>query len=640
MNSGYTIKREQGPLAQREQYIKLVVDRMKYSESYFLGIRNRLPRLYDLWRGIFTGKFHPHKNNVHIPLIYSAIWADAARKAATSLNAYPILNFIGYGPDDEPIAQKQEALINAQMKDADAFYKEVMNFVSADLYGTSISQLMWDHKEETQIITDIATLPLSGQRVKTLMKKKIVTFDGPNWENVDRLDFFPQPGVRTMNKMRWVIRRYFLDLDEVRFLVSQGMFDSVELARLESEGGVNGPITLDEALVRRFQIRTGMSDEEARWMDKYSRPVELLELWGTIPSELCPDGAMKRVITVANRRYLMRNKPLPFFHHSLPFHAFSPTPDPHYFDAPGKAEIAEKLQIVANRYVNQTLDAADLIIDPMFFYDRNKGLNTRGLYARPGRFIGVDGDPNTAVAPMRADLQGVALGGQKTQEMRQYIQMGTGIVDDAVQGLEGSDRQTAREFVGRREAAGTRLMLESRLYEEMYLEPLGNQMMALNRQFLSGPAEIMILGDNALKDPVTGAPLPSTRAQIEDYEIIPQYYARAMGATSALSRGVRQQNLGQLLQYISANPQMAGAVNMVNFLRQMFREFELPNINSLMNQQPGLQQILSQASGGAPDATGVPTSGQMANGMMPQGGSPAQMPQISPTMGAVTPQPA
>lgn len=630
----YTITREVGLIAARDQMVNMVVDRMKYSEQHHVGIRNRLPRLYDLWRGVFTGKYHPHKNNVHIPLIYSAIWADAARKAATSLNAYPILNFIGYGPDDAGIARKQEALINAQFKDADAFYKEVMNFVSADLYGTSITQVMWDHREEMQIVPDFTTLPMSGERVKTIMKKKVITFDGPNYENVDRLDFFPQPSVKLIKNMQWVVRRYFLDLDEVRYLVKQGMFDAAELARLEREGGVNGSIALDESLVRRFQVRTGMSDEEARWMDKYSRPVEMLEFWGRVPSELAPDGAPKRVITVANRRYLMRNRPLPFFHHQIPFLAFSPTPDPHYFDAPGKAEIAEKLQIVANRYVNQTLDAADLIIDPMWFYDRNKGLNTRGLYARPGRFIGVDGDPNSAVAPLRADLQGVAMGGQKTGEMRQYIQMGTGIVDDAVQGLDGGDRQTAREFVGRREAAGTRLMLESRLYEEMYLEPMGNLMMSLNRQFLSGPAEIMILGDNAQTDPITQMPISSTRDQIEGYELMPQYYARAMGATSALSRGVRQQNLGQLMQYISTNPQMAGAVNMTNFLRQMFREFEIPNVNDMMNKQPGLQQILAQATGGAPDAGGVPTSGQLARGQLPP-----NFGQSTP-MGAMTPQPA
>jgi hypothetical protein len=641
------IIRAQGYEAQRDQIVDVVRSRMKYSEQYYIGVRLRLPRLYDLWRGIYTGKFHPHKNNVHIPLIYSAIWADAARKAATSLNAYPVLNFFGYGPDDKPISQKWEALINAQMKDAEIFQKEVTTFVMGDLYGTAISQIMWDHKEEYKIITDAATLPLSGKRVQTIKQKNVVTFDGPNWENVDRLDFFPQPGYRNQKKMQWVIRRYFLDMDDLRYLAKQGIYDQNEMNRMVFEGGVMAENALDEALIRRFQVRSGMTEEQARFMDKYSRPIELLEFWGTIPSELAPDGAMNRVITIANRRYLMRNRPNPFWHGQKPFVVYSPTPDPHYFDAPGKAEIAEKLQIVANKYINQTLDAADLVIDPMWFYDRNKGLNTRNLYSRPGRFIPVDGDPAAAVMPLQTNLQGMNVGGSKVEEMRRYIQMGTGIVDDAIQGIgEGSDRQTAREFVGRREAAGTRLMLESRLYEETYLEPLGNMMVSLNKQFLEPPREVMVLGDSATVDPDTGAPIDTTHALMDAYDMVPDYMARAMGATSALSRGVRQQNLAQLLQYISTNPQMAGAVNMINFMRQMFREFELPNINELIQKQPALQDALAQATGGQPNAAAVPTSGQIAGGQIP---SPAQgalgragLQQLSITrgMGPLTSQPA
>jgi len=358
-----------------------------------------------------------------------------------------------------------------------------------------------------------------------------------------------------------------------------------------------------------------MTPEQARFMDKYSRPIEMLEFWGKCPSELADDGATQRVITVANRRYLMRNRPNPFWHGRLPFLTYAPMPDPHYFDAPGKAEVAEKLQIVSNRYINQQLDATDLIIDPMWFYDRNRGLNTRNLYSRPGKFVGVDGPPSTVVYPLQHNLANIQIGAQQVQMMREYAQMGTGIVDDAVSGLPGPDRQTAREFVGRREAAGTRLMLESRIYEETYLEPLGNMMAALDKQFLETPKEILILGDNAQVDPVSGLPIPVSREVLQGFDLTPNYAARAMGATSSLSRSVKQQNLMQLLQVITTAPQMMGAINMVNFLRQTMRELELNNINELINQQPAMQPIMEAA--GAMGAEGVPTSGAMANGAIP-----------------------
>lgn len=624
--SSYLITLAGTPDERMRQIVDVVNSRREYSERVYNGVRLHLPKLYDLFRGVYTGTYHPHKNNAHIPIIFGTIWSDAARKASTSFDSWPIVQFLGYGPDDGPIARKYEGLIAAQMKDMDFFIKEVMNYVTADLYGVNVTQLMWDRTEEMRIINDIATLPISGETIRQIHKGKVITFDGPQAAPVDRLDAFPAPGYPRLEKMPWFIRRYYLDLDDVRALVKAGMFDSDALSDLEAEAS-NAAIVMDDALVRRFQLRAGMSEEEARWQDRYSRPVEILEHWGRIPSELAPDGVTNRVITVANRKHLLRNRPNPFWHGKIPFHAFSPMPDPHQFDAPGKAEIAEKLQIVANRYLNQSLDATDLAIDPMFIFDRNGGLNTHGLYSRPGRFIGVDGNPRDKIMPFEVNLAGIQLGSQKVAEVREMAQIGTGIIDDAVSGLQGPDRQTAREFVGRREAAGTRLLLESRIYEETYLEKITNQMVQLDKQFLETPREIAILGDGAKIDPLTGESIDMTKATMTDADMGPTYMAHAVGATTALSKSMQQANLGTVLQYITTSPEMMGAINQTNFLRMILRKFDIQNVNDVINKQGSMQDLLARATGGAPNANNVPTSGAIARGAplpgMVMPGSPA-----------------
>lgn len=627
----YTIRPESTPLGRRLQTIDIVVSRMQLSEQDNVGVRTRLPRLYDLWRGVYTGRFHPHKNNVHIPLIFAAIWSDAARKAATSLNVFPIVKFHGYGPDDEPIARKREALISAQMSDMNLFMKEIDTFVTADLYGVAITQLGWRRTEEMRITEDIKHLPISGKTIKAIRKGKVISFDGPDSEAVDRLDFFPQPKVKTIDKMRWVIRRYYRDLDDIRALAAADIFDKAELDRMETEGGIGGAMFADDALVRRFEARTGVSDVEANTLDRYSRPCEILEMWGYVPSELAPDGVLSRVITVVNRRYLMRNRPSPFWHGKLPFLAFSPTPDPHYFDAPGKAEIAEKLQITANRYVNQGLDAADLQIDPMWFYDRASNLVTRNLYSRPGRFVPVDGDPSKVIAPLVGNIQGIATARGQVEDASKFLQMGTGIFDDAVQGGGGDSRQTAREFLGRREAAGTRLLLESMIYERGYLEKYADMMVMLDKQFLEMPVEVLILGDNSKLDPVTGEPIANTREALSDWDMVPNYAARAMGATSALDESTRQSALMALAPQVAANPTIAGSINMLNFWRGIFREFEIPNINEIFKKADNpLQQFIQNATGGGTNPNAVPTTGQMVSGANPSmslnGAPPSPLP--------------
>jgi len=642
------IERAQGALAYEQQMANMVVDCVRYSENQFNAIRAKWPRLYDLWRGTWSGRFHPHKNNVHIPLIFSALWADAARKSAASLSSYPPVNFLGYGPDDMPIARKQEALNAAQFKDDNAFLKQVDVLLAGGLYGVAVMQVGWKRDEQTRIMEQIDRMPLSGKVVQHIRKGKVVMFDGPESIPVDLLDFFPQPTVARLRDMKWVVRRYYLDLDDVRYLASIGSFDKSALARLEREGASGGGYSELTTSIRRFQARTGMDDETARFMDKYSRPIEFLEFWGRVPSELSPDGDLNRVVTVANRRYVMRNRPNPYNHGMLPFLSYSPTPDLHYFYAPGKAEIVEKLQIVGNRYLNQSLDAADLMIDPMWFYDRGAGLVTRNLYSRPGRFIGVNGNPANVISQIGPDLNHLQAADAKIMQVREFLQMGTGIVDDAVAGLQSGDqRQTAREFIGRREAAGTRLMLESRIYEEMMLEPMANMFAALSKQFLNPPVEVLILGDGAQIDPVTNMPIPSSRETLTGYDLYPSYRARALGATMGLSKQTTQQNLLQLLQALSTplGQSLMGQINAVNFFRNIFRTFEVPNINEIFQTNPALQQLMMGASAGQ-GMSAIPSSGQITNGgpsVLPgMAGSPAGSPQTllqPPDLGSVL-QPA
>lgn len=604
------IQRAGNPVLFRDQLVTLVNERFEYSNKFHYSVRAKLPRLYDVWRGIYTGRYHPHKNNVHVPLIYAAVWADAARKVAASLNTFPIVQFRGTGPDDKPVALRHEQLVSAQFEDAGAFKKEVNTHVCSGLYGVAISQSMWDRREEQATFDEYEAIPLSTERVRRIRTAKVVTFDGPNHENVDRMDFVPQPGPVSIDQMKWCGRTYWLDLDDCRMLSSgdRPIFDPAEVARMEREGS-GAEKTADDVTNRKYMSRLGMSDDMARILDTFSRPVEIREYWGIVPSEYAIDGETNLVISVMNRKYLGRARGNPFWHRKKPFVAHAGTPDPQSFDSAGKAEVAEKLQLTANRYVNQRLDAADLHIDPQIFYDRNAGINTERLYSKPGNWIGTDGPPGDKIMAAPVDLRGMQAGAGMTQEMMGYIERATGITDEGIQGISsGGQPITARQFVGQREAAGSRLMLETLLYERTYLEPLMNIYQRNNRQFLEGPVEFHILGDNAKIDPDTGEPIRETRETLEGYELARTYQARAVGASNNLSRMVRRQELVPLLQAVSANPYAASAVNFVNFFRQIFREFDFDNVNELIKQNAQantqMQQVLEQtgAQGGNPAA--------------------------------------
>lgn len=612
------------------QLANLVTARKEHSENYFQGVRKQLPQLYDLYRGVMTGRFSPHKNNIHIPFIFSTIQSDVARKTQTSFGTWPIVSFMGYGPDDAILARKREALVMAQMKDMGAFRKGYEVFLTGDLYGTSVVRYGWDHIEQEMEVPQFEALPLSGKMVETLIKQRTVTFDGPNFVVKDLLDCYPQPGFRTIDDMEWFCESDYLDFDWIRALSKMDMsggffFDPEEVARMEREGTSTPEIDTADYKAWRVQAHT-MVEEEARQRERYARPVRLVTMWGRIPSELAPDGIVDRVITVANGKYVLRNRPIPFWHGKKPFGVFSPVPDPHYFFAPGKAEILAKLQVLSNRFTNQQLDALEIFIDPVFFVNEDSNLDTRNLFIRPGKFIKVSGNPAEMVQPLQPNLSGIQYGSAMTENAWRWMQQGSGIIEDTVMG-GGSSRQTAREFLGRSEAVATRLLMESRMFEEMFLEPLADAFVDLNRQFLTKGREVLMLGDNAKMDPVTGASIPeTTREMIYGWDLVPNYEAKAIGSTTRLARSARQQALIFLIQAVGQNPVAAAATNWINFFRHVFREFEIPNINEILNSQEEMQRMMEMQKSGAPQAEGVP--GQA--GAVPMGGG------MVPLMGAGT----
>jgi hypothetical protein len=151
----------------------------------------------------------------------------------------------------------------------------------------------------------------------------------------------------------------------------------------------------------------------------------------------------------------------------------------------------------------------------------------------------------------------------------------------------------------------------------MLLEPLANMMVALDKQFLELPVEVLILGDGAQIDPVTNQPISGSREALDGYDLVANYAARAMGATMGLSKGMKQQNLIQLLTAMASPLGQAamGQINAVNFFRGIFREFEVPNINEIFVTNPQLamlQQQLTQGGGGGLGS--IPSSGQVMSG--------------------------
>jgi len=616
--------------------LDLVNSRCRHAEDHYRSHFAKFARWYDLYRGFQNGRSQNFRNNIHLPFLFSVAQSDVARKVQTSFGGWPIVTFSGYAPEDAAIARKNEVLISSQMKDCNSFVKAVDFFLTANLYGTAVARVGWKkvvRKEQWR------TMDPNEPGREVVVEGEATRFDGPDWSVVDPLDFVLQPGKRRIEDAAWCAQRYYLDLDQVYDKVQAGEWDRAAFLKLK-ESPVSG--TAEGEMNQRMSVYRNWNEYQALKQEKFAKPVEIREYWGTVPYDMAPDGMANRVIVVANGRVVLSNQPNPFFHGKLPFLAFSPMPDPHYFHGVGKCEVGEKMQVTANRFANQKLDALDLFIDPVFLVQRQAGIDTTNLFMRAGRVIGVDGPVDESVIrPLIPDLSGLQQSYAEIQQLWGWIQQGTGNSENETMGTGAGSRSTAREYLGRQEAALTRLMLEARLAEEGFVEPLADLFRALDRQYLTLPHEVQILGSASVINPVTGLPMPQEPVVIDLSDLHPEYRARAVGATQQLGKGVRQQNLISVMQAMSANPVMLQSVNWSNFARQIFNAFDMPNIDELLvvGQVPAVNQVganpqssglgAAQSGPAGPAPTTEPLSPELIGAM--QGGQ-AQNP-TAPLMG-------
>ena len=602
------------------QIANIVKSRRELSHEDSIDLRRRIPQWYEQYRGYRKSKAQPFRNQVHIPLTFATIESDVAVKASMIAGQRPIVEYIPAGPEDAMSARKTTSLVDMQFTDC-GFYGKLLDLLrSGDICGTAIVQWFWRRDENTrqQRIPGL-TDPMTGRSIPQVINGTFVDFNGPDFEVIDPLDFYGEPSKARLDKMRWVIRRYWLDYDEIKRMAFEGTFDKAAVDELGFTSiSDESSSELEQRRLNPGALFTSQNNPER--FDKFSKPVEILEMHGLLPDEFVPDdGFNNRLITIANGKVVLRNVPNPIWAKGIPFAAYTPVPDPYHFWGIGKIEPNEKLQATASRFASQKLDALDIFIDPMFFYNRLANVDTRKMYTRAGGAVPVDGPPAEQIMPVFPDLRGLQLSYQEIESLWRWMQISTGVLEDTVIGQQSanSDRQTAREFLGRAESSQRRLVFETLMCVDQFVLPLAQAFRELNAQFMDFPTQIRMLGQAALIDPQTGMPIPP-EPFVNLQDVILRYDMRAQATTSLVGKGAKQQNDVLLVPAIAQTP-IAMALNWYAVARKLCLDFDwnpdelLVNPQQFMlNMMAAVQVQMAQQTKGAQDSRPAGGNGKAA----------------------------
>jgi hypothetical protein len=460
---------------------------------------DRWDRYYKLSRSYAKRKKGDWRSKVFVPVSFWIIQTELPRLAANLPK--PLVNPIGV--EDQEGAQAMEEVLGWATDQSGTYLEFVKATWSALTYGTGILKTF--HKQvkrprltqvqeaaQPQIVMDPETggplLDPDGEPVMASPNGQTPeedpgtyeVYDGPAAQYVDIANFWPAPEAEDVDGARYCIQRVFRDWRYVLDLVNKGVF------RLPENMSEND-ITPEEppAAERLASIELGAMPK-----DPTHKPVELLEFW---TDEL--------VITVANRKAILRVQKNPFQHGEIPFVRMVDHLVPGEFWGIGEIEPLEGLQDLLNAIVNQRVDNGRLTMDAMFLVAKGALQDLGSLRVRPGGAVEVDfqaaGAGGLEQAIHRLDLGDVNTSAfSEAAEIERMIEKVTGVTGYQ-QGTDApSLNDTATGIALIQEAGATRFAFKNKLAELTAYKRLARQFGSIIQQFWDTERAVRLLGPN------------------------------------------------------------------------------------------------------------------------------------------------
>lgn len=332
--------------------------------------------------------------------------------------------------------------------------------------GLSVWKTYWQYEETVQTVRRSEQDPYTGERFEWNEEQRLPRRDDPCVDVVDVRDFiWPESAVSLETAPR-LHHRVWMTWDRLKELEKAGYYKNVDQLKETKETAAGDAVSSREQDLFQTERTKGR--------------IEVVEHW--------IDGG-KRVVTIANQNVLLSDRPNPFRHGRYPFIACAPMPE--LFRIPGISivEMVEDLQKMVWQLQRQRLDNLEIINNTIILVPDN--VLAQDYVFAPGEQWLVEAKDN---APMALELPtypvDVSLNAE--QLLKSDIQ-GIPGASPALLGQVEQVEQTATEVSLMNNLAQRRLA-KAKLQFTIADIRVGEQWIELNRQFLSEPRWIAVVG--------------------------------------------------------------------------------------------------------------------------------------------------
>jgi hypothetical protein len=332
-----------------KKMVDLVAREFTRYENFHSDRFKEAEEIYDNWLGIPKPRAFEWQNAVHVPITFEAEQTITPRiLTALFPNDAPV-DVRAEGDAPEAQAVKIKAGIQHSFRVSNVQGKANPALGQCTLYGTGYLE------GGSWLIKRGWAIDENGERYYA------ITDSRPDCQYVNFFEMFPHPAKISIDDGLPIIRRRFIDAEQLKSLAENPFFQFQNLKEaLDSE-----PMIRPQDMPKAYQAKKG-------------EDYEVLEYWGPFDINYEKDGkimtkkAVPHWIIVINRKVLIRGIPNPYNHQLPPYCKFILYPDkkPSWFGI-GAGTVGKPAQERVNKIVNQRLDNVDLVINRMGFYDGN-----------------------------------------------------------------------------------------------------------------------------------------------------------------------------------------------------------------------------------------------------------------------------
>jgi len=414
------------------------------------------------------------KAQLFIPLIFGTIETIVPR----TLSNNPTMTVRPNVPSAVEKCQTIKELLEQQQRDISYDLRLQPTARRGFKYGLGVQKTFWERKVRRVVKREPRKL-LRGDRA---VVAEIVSFEGPQVEDVDVADFFWDPAAKDVESARWLIHRTWRDLAYIK--------QRMELGEWFAEAdGPKPPDQITDYLKMIGESGTGGMDSTSLWGDRLGQlGISGQDTRAGRDHEVLEFHDRERVYIVINRQFVAVCDVSPFWHREMPFQIFRPTLQEGEFVGISEIEPIKHLQHELNTMRGQRRDNANFVVDRVTAYMEGM-VDPEALRRGPGALIPTVGDPSEIIFQLPVeDLPASSY--REEEAIKADFDRATGI-DESVAGAGAAgDTATGTQLV--QQAAGVRIAQKTKNLMAETVRPAARQFLELNRQHLSEPRPIRI----------------------------------------------------------------------------------------------------------------------------------------------------